>query len=141
MRCNQKRRVWIDADVRRAGCSHNSQAKLLALRYMKEPMSSSEETKLHDLLRDARPPAELPPRFQENVWRRIEQAELSSAATGTGNWLSTIAGWLVRPRLAFAVATMLVLVGLGLGLNSGTQLARAEAQARYITAVAPNALR
>lgn len=107
---------------------------------MKEPMSSSEETKLHDLLRDARPTAELPPRFQENVWRRIEQAEASIAVADPGNWLNVVAGWLVRPRLAFAVATMLVLVGIGLGWSSGVQQAQADAQARYVAAVAPNVL-
>ena len=107
---------------------------------MKELPSSSEETKLRELLRHARPTTELPPRFQENVWRRIEQAESSGAATDAGNWLSAVAGWLVRPRLAFAVATLLVLVGVGLGLNNGAQQARADAQARYIAAVAPNAL-
>lgn len=107
---------------------------------MKELMSSSEETKLRELLHHARPTAELPPRFQENVWRRIEQAESSGAATAADNWLSVVAGWLVRPRLAFAVATMLVLVGAGMGVNNGAQQARAEAQARYIAAVAPNAL-
>lgn len=106
---------------------------------MKEPMPSSEETKLRNLLRDARPAAELPPRFQENVWRRIEQAETSRVADA-GNWLGVVAGWLVRPRLAFAVATMLVVVGVGLGLNNGAQQARSEAQARYLAAVAPNAL-
>lgn len=103
-------------------------------------MSSSKETKLRELLYHARPNAELPPRFQENVWRRIEQAESSSAATDANNWLSAVAGWLLRPRLALAVATMLVLVGVGLGLNNGMQQARTEAQARYLAAVAPNAL-
>lgn len=108
---------------------------------MKEPLSSSEETKLHELLHHARPTADLPPRFQENVWRRIEQAESSGVATDADNWLSVVAGWLMRPRLAFAVATMLVLVGVGLGFNNGAQQARAEAQVRYIATVAPNVLR
>ncbi|MGC3960335.1 MAG: hypothetical protein QM813_21135 [Verrucomicrobiota bacterium] len=103
-------------------------------------MPSSEETKLRELLRDARPQAELAPRFQENVWRRIEQAQSTGATIAADNWLSAVAGWLVRPRLAFAVATMLVLVGVGLGWNNGAQQARAEAQARYIAAVAPNTL-
>jgi len=98
------------------------------------------EQKLSELLRTVRPAPDLPPRFQENVWRRIEQAESSGAATAADNWLSVVAGWLVRPRLAFAVATMLVLVGVGLGVNNGAQQARAEAQARYLAAVAPNAL-
>ena len=44
-------------------------------------------------------------------------------------------------RLAFAVAAVLVLTGLGLGWSNGEQLARQDAQARYVAAVAPNSLR
>ena len=140
MRCNQKRRVWLDADPTWSGTLQEPARKNAGVTSMKEPRSSSEETKLRELLHHARPTAELPPRFQENVWRRIEQAESSGAATAADNWLNVVAGWLVRPRLAFAVATMLVLVGVGFGLNNGAQQARAEAQARYIAVVAPNAL-
>lgn len=107
---------------------------------MKEPLSSSEETKLRELLRHSRPNAELPPRFQENVWHRIEKAESAGTPAPAGGWVNAVAGWLVRPRLAFATATMLVLVGVGLGLHNGVQQAQAEAQARYVAAVAPNAL-
>jgi len=78
----------------------------------------------------------LPPRFQENVWRRIEKADAKSAAT----WLDVLAGWLLRPRLAVAVAAVLVVTGLGLGWNNGERLARNDAQARYLSAVAPIAL-
>jgi hypothetical protein len=47
----------------------------------------------------------------------------------------------MRPRLAFAVAAVLLLAGGGLGWNQGQQLARHEAQARYVAAVAPGVLR
>jgi hypothetical protein len=99
-----------------------------------------DDAKLRALLRESRATPELPPRFQENVWRRIEKAESARATAPVGGWVNVVAGWLVRPRLAFATATMLVLVGVGLGLNNGVQQARAEAQARYVAAVAPNAL-
>jgi hypothetical protein len=103
---------------------------------MKPTNLEPDDARLGALLRDSSNPPALPPRFQENVWRRIEQAETKPDA----HWLDILAGWLVRPRLAFAVATLLVLMGVGMGWNNGEQQVRNEAQARYLAAVAPNAL-
>ncbi len=108
---------------------------------MSEPNFKPEGDKLGGLLREARTTPLLPPRFQENVWRRIETAEKHSATASAGNWLDVMTGWLLRPRLAFAIAAMLILAGLGLGWDRGEQLARQDAQARYVAVVAPNALR
>jgi hypothetical protein len=108
---------------------------------MKEANSSSDEAKLVGLLRESRPAPALPPRFQENVWRRIEQAEQHGVRASGASWLEAAALWIVRPRLAFAVAAVLVLAGGGLGWSRGEQLARQDAQARYLAAVAPNSLR
>lgn len=105
---------------------------------MKSNDSEPDSARLGALLREARTTPTLPPRFQENVWRRIERADESK--TATANWLDALATWILRPQLAFALATMLVLMGVGLGWNSGARLARSEAQARYIAAVAPIAL-
>lgn len=103
---------------------------------MKENNLDQNDSALSALLRESRLTPALPPRFQENVWQRIERAETKAKT----NWLDALAGWLVRPRLAFAVAAVLVLVGVGVGWNKGEQLARNGAQARYLSAVAPNAL-
>ena len=108
---------------------------------MKEPNFKTEEGKLSGLLRESRTTPPVPPRFQENVWRRIERAENRTAPLASDSWLDAVAIWVLRPRLAFAVAAVLVLTGLGLGWSSGEQLARHDAQARYVAAVAPNSLR
>jgi len=107
---------------------------------MKEQNFKSDHEKLSTLLRESRSNPSLPPRFQEHVWRRIENAEKRTSATNA-TWLDVISGMVLRPRVAFAVAALLVLVGIGLGWSSGEQLARQDAQARYVTAVAPNSLR
>ena len=51
------------------------------------------------VLRTARPSPSLPPRFQENVWRRIEDAE---APAKSGSWLDGLAALVFRPRFACA---------------------------------------
>lgn len=105
-----------------------------------KPMHAPDDEKLRTLLRGARPAPALPPRFQENVWRRIESSEAHKTPVAAP-WLEVLAGWLMRPRLAFAVAVVLLLAGGGLGWNKGQELARHEAQARYVAAVAPGVLR
>ena len=107
---------------------------------MNEPNLPPEDARLRALLRASRGAPDLPPRFQENVWRRIENAGAHEVPIATP-WLDALAGWLMRPRLAFAVAAVLLLAGGGLGWNQGQQLARHEAQARYVAAVAPGVLR
>jgi hypothetical protein len=107
---------------------------------MNEPNLHPDETRLRALLREARTAPALPPRFGENVWRKIESASAPERSTAAP-WLDVLAGWLMRPRLAFAVAAVLLLAGGGLGWNQGQQLARHEAQARYVAAVAPGVLR
>lgn len=99
-----------------------------------------DDARLGTLLRESRLTPSLPPRFQENVWQRIERAEESKPSTGRAAWLETLATWILKPQLAFAVAAVLVVMGVGLGWNSGEQLARSEAQARYLATVAPNSL-
>jgi hypothetical protein len=84
------------------------------------------------VLRAARPAPALPPRFQAGVWRRIEHPEQDNAAL---NWVEILAGYLLKPRLAFATATALIVMGLLLGSLNGAAQARQSAQQRYVAAV------
>ena len=107
---------------------------------MKENMKA-DDAKFRVLLHAARPSPSLPPRFQEAVWRRIEEAEAPARPAGGVTWLDTLAALVLRPRFAFATVSALVLAGVLLGAYSGTRVARQDAQARYLAAVAPNSLR
>jgi len=89
------------------------------------------------LLRENRPAPELPPRFRQNVWRRIEDA----AAPATETWLDALAALVLRPRFALAVAAGLLLAGMLAGTVDGRHLARHDAQLNYLAAVAPHAVR
>ncbi len=81
---------------------------------MKENMNPS-DTKFHEVLRAARPSPSLPPRFQENVWRRIEETEVPLKS---GSWLDALAALVLRPRFAYATVATLVLAGVLLGTYS-----------------------
>ena len=108
---------------------------------MNEPDLRSDDAKLDGLLREARSSPALPPRFQENVWRRIEDTEKRNVPIAEDAWFHPIASWILRPRRVVAVAAVLVIAGVGTGWSSGERLAREDAQARYMAVVAPNTLR
>jgi hypothetical protein len=107
---------------------------------MKKENLNPEDAKLGSLLRESRAAPSLPPRFQDNVWRRIADTETASA-TDSPTWLDALTAFVLRPRLAFAAVAVLVLAGALIGVRDGSQLARRDAQARYLAAVAPNSLR
>jgi hypothetical protein len=99
------------------------------------------DAKLGTLLRASRVGPTLPPRFQEGVWRRIEEADAPASSTGSLAWLDALAALVLRPRFALAAATVMIVAGTTLGMREGNQMAHQEAQARYLTAVAPHSLR
>ena len=106
----------------------------------KENMNPADE-KLSAWLRASRVSPALPPRFQDNVWRRIEDAEAPVPSTSRLVWLDALAALVLRPRFALAAVTMLIVAGALLGLRDGSQIARRDAQTQYLAAVAPAALR
>jgi hypothetical protein len=99
------------------------------------------EARLRDLLRDARSAPPLPPRFQEAVWRRIEQGEAPRETATPVAWLDRLVERFLRPRLALAGITALLLVSGVAGVLSGSDAAKHAAQARYLSAVAPSTVR
>jgi hypothetical protein len=124
--------------VKPASCGRRNISAALIL--MNTEYLNPDDPKLSSLLRESREARSLPPRFQENVWRRIEGAETGTAA-GSLNVFEALVGSLLRPRLALAAAAALILVGAFLGLREGAQTARQGARAQYLAAVAPNSLR
>ena len=92
------------------------------------------------LLRESRGAPALPPRFQQDVWRRIEASE-SGLPAETTREIERLLAWMFRPRLALVALSILIVAGVLLGAHEGTRLARQDAQAHYLAAVAPNPLR
>lgn len=106
---------------------------------MNELNPNPEDMKLGCLLRETRATPPLAPRFQQDVWRRIEDTGEPDA--GAPAWLERLAGWALRPKLAFATVVVLVLAGSVLGARHGAHSARQDAQARYVASVVPELLR
>jgi hypothetical protein len=95
-----------------------------------------EDQKLSALLKGAKPSPSLPPRFRENVWRRIEHTPARQP-----NWLDALAAMVLRPRIAWATALVLLVSGMLLGVHQGGQAARQADLTRYLAAVAPQSWR
>ena len=66
---------------------------------------------------------------------------LPAQSTGGIAWLDALAALVLRPRFALATATVLIVAGALLGVREGGQMAKQDAQARYLAAVAPHSLR
>ncbi len=105
---------------------------------MKENNQLPDDPQISALLKQARVSPGLPPRFQQNVWRRIEDA---AAPMKSESWLDTLVNLILRPRFAMAAATVLLLAGVLAGTVEGRQMARHDAQVNYLASVAPQSVR
>ena len=105
------------------------------------PDPGASDARLGALLRESRTSPALPPRFQEGVWRRIEEAVAAVKTIDDITWLDALAALVLRPRLALATAAVLMVAGALFGVRDGSQSAHQDAQARYLAAVAPQSLR
>jgi hypothetical protein len=105
---------------------------------MKEKTELPGDPQLSTLLREARVSPALPPRFQQNVWRRIEDAEAPAKAE---SWLEALANLILRPRFMLPAAALMLLAGVLAGTLEGRQMARQEAQMDHVASVVPHGLR
>ena len=100
-----------------------------------------DDAKLRALLRESRSAPDLPPGFQNAVWRRIELAESPEARPVAADWLNRVAAWFLRPNRALAAAAVMLLLGISLGIAQGASQANDLARQRYLDSVSPPALR
>jgi hypothetical protein len=103
---------------------------------MNNTSQSRDDPQLSSLLRGSRPSPGLPPRFAQDVWRRIEAAE---APARSASWLEALASLILRPRYAVALAAVILLAGISAGTWQGRQTARHDAQMNYLASVVPHA--
>lgn len=97
---------------------------------------------LRELLSQSRAHPPLASNFQAAVWRRIERNETAATAIApVGGWLERWIEMLLLPRIALASLAFLLVMGGITGMVTTTNGAREQAQARYLSAVAPNTIR
>jgi len=104
-------------------------------------MNPAEDESLRKLLGEWKIAEPLPPRFKEQVWRRVAQ----TAGTTTARELWEVwQGWLeslfARKAVALAYLTILLGVGLTTGYVNGharEQRGHAQLAARYIQSIDP----
>lgn len=109
---------------------------------MKTNDSKDSDAPLRTVLKEWKENTPLPPRFPEQVWRRIERSEVSAVAALSiwsllTNWIATV---LPRPALAAACMAILLAVGATAGWTQARQeTARAsdELGVRYVRSVDP----
>ena len=108
---------------------------------MNETPLTNEDRELRERLRQARPSPPLPSGFEHAVWRRIAAQDRPATERGFLAWLDALAEWALSPRLALAGITALVMAGALWGTVDGLNAAKLQARARYLSAVAPAAVR
>ena len=107
---------------------------------MKTNSTNHGDDELQESLQAWKITAPLPPRFQEQVWHRIERQQSSSTVS---IW-PIIKAWLrqsvVHPAYALAYATILLVLGLATGFARAQQENARVSQmieARYVQSVDP----
>jgi hypothetical protein len=91
-------------------------------------------------LREWRVSEPLPPRFQEQVWRRIEAAHAGEPASLWATLLNALNALAARRKFAFSYVTAALVVGLALGFWQARQVNTALDSGlgqRYIQSVDP----
>ena len=107
---------------------------------MRENRLLEKDEALSKLLRTWKPEVQLPPRFQEVVWQRIEHAESDLRDPFWQMQVGHIEAAFRRPAFAAAYVALLLFLGVGAGYwRGGGKRAQAESEwrTRYVQAVDP----
>ena len=121
-----------------------TKAAARAATIMKPERPDEDREPVRGVLREWKVASPLPPRFVENVWRRIEMTEPAAPNASNPTLWTLLASWLAQklPRPAYAIAYVSVL--LLAGLSAGYWHARVETTnwddtlaSRYVQKVDP----
>lgn len=107
---------------------------------MKPNLNPESDERLRTLLRSWVVDTPLPPRFQEQVWRRIERAELRPESPFWAAVLRLVEVALPRPKVAFAYVSILLALGVTAGAWAAqvrTSRTEADLGSRYVQSIDP----
>jgi hypothetical protein len=115
-----------------------------ATKFMKQEEMNEDPESVGRLLREWKVTSALPPRFAENVWRRIEKAETPTAPASNPTLWIVLKGWaagmLRRPAFALSYVSALLVAGLVAGYwhaRVDTTSWDKALESRYVQAVDP----
>jgi hypothetical protein len=104
---------------------------------MKSDTPGGDDRQLKRLLHEWRVASSLPPRFNEQVWHRIQRPTAASPLANLRSWMAVA---FARPTFAFSYAAILLLAGLLAGFWQGHAASERTVEtlsARYVQAVDP----
>ncbi len=107
---------------------------------MKPNHETENDERFRSVLREWKVDVSLPPRFQEQVWQRIQRTEADASVnlwSALGHWIETT---FRRPAFAMSYVTVLLLAGLTTGyVHAQDKSAQAQSQwrAMYVQSVDP----
>ena len=107
---------------------------------MKTNRTPEDDGALRQVLREWTVDTPLPPRFQEQVWRRIARAETQAESTVWARLLHLVEVVLPRPKVAVSYVTILLASGVAVGSWAAQVKSRrldADLSLRYVQSVAP----
>ncbi len=107
---------------------------------MKANETPEESRGLGRVMRAWRVETPLPPRFQQEVWRRIERAESQTQPSFWGWLAGLLEVHLLRPQFALSYVAALVVLGVAAGAlmaQATTRRVNADLGARYVQSLDP----
>jgi hypothetical protein len=107
---------------------------------MKPNQKPENDERLRAVLHEWKVDVSLPPRFQEQVWRRISRTEAQAGPSLRQLFARWVEATFSRPALAVSYVTVLLFVGLTTGyVRAQDKSAQAESQWRtlYVQSVDP----
>jgi hypothetical protein len=107
---------------------------------MKENPENQSDEPLRSLLREWRMETPLPPRFQEQVWNRIERQDADVSIALWPSILDWLKSSVARPAFAVAYASVLLMAGLTAGfVHAQQENAKLDSaiEARYVQSIDP----
>lgn len=107
---------------------------------MKTNHNAENDDRLHGLLQEWKVDATMPPRFQEQVWRRIALAEKPAEISLWQALRQRVESALSCPALALAYVAVLMMIGLTTGyIRAEDKSAHAKSQwrAEYVQSIDP----
>jgi hypothetical protein len=102
--------------------------------------SNEEDARLSTLLNEWKPDSALPPRFQEEVWRRIAHENTAVNVPWWSKLWRSLDAAFRRPAMAVSYVAVLLMVGIGAGLWQAREKASQVdhiLEARYLQSVDP----